>query len=180
MGQSQRCIRSVHDDRWRICQSTRAQPAAARVHRAIPEWGHPLALYVLSALVLIGPFGTWVALHLGGHLVKVAVVGYHSGSPAWTLLVLVVAAVIWTTASAVTHSRESRIVVATVFAALTVVTGTSIVQYGLFDGGQSPATFTIGWGMWLCFISSLLGTAIAIMWVRGSRPRSQLGLEPSP
>lgn len=150
----------------------------ARFGRSLPPWSYPRAVYGLLALVIVGPFGTWLTLHFGGHPVKVAVAGYHSGSPAWPLLGLVIAAVIATTASVALRHSEWPLVVAALFAALTIVIGTSIVQYGLFDVGLSPESFTIGWGQWLCFASSLLGTAIATAWVRSRRRSREFGGSP--
>jgi hypothetical protein len=137
-----------------------------------PLWerGYPAALYLLCLLLIVSPLGTWVILDFGPHYSRTFTFDYRSGSPGWQFLLLSVAILISVTAAHVTHTREPRVIAATVWMATTIVAGTSIVQYALFSAGAGSGSWTIGWGLWLCFASSLVGTVVGVGWAKSHRP----------
>ena len=138
-----------------------------RVGLAPPDLGYAAVLYLLCLLIVVSPFGTWITPGFG-HQSHGCSFGYRSNSPGWQYLLLTCALLVAITLALLTHDRYSRVVAASLFGASTIVSGTAIVQYAFFSPGASPDSWTIGWGLWLCSASSLVGTVIAVLWARRS------------
>jgi len=137
------------------------------------DWIYPAALIILCLLVIVSPLGTWITLGFG-HQSHAYTFNYRSGSPGWQYLLLSVATLISITVGLLTHRRDARVIAATIMGAATIAAGTAVVQYMFFSAGAAPESWTIGWGLWLCLASSLVGTVIAVLWVRKSPPETQL------
>jgi len=130
-----------------------------------PDLRYPAALYLLCLLIVVSPFGTWITLGFG-HQSHSYTFDYRRNSPGWEYLILTVATLISITTALLTHDRHPRVIAASLLGASTIVSGTAIVQYAFFSAGAAPSTWTIGWGLWLCFASSLVGTVTAALWAR--------------
>ena len=133
---------------------------------------YPAALVILCLLVIVSPLGTWITLGFG-HQSHAYTFNYRSGSPGWQYLLLSVATLISIAVGLLAHRRDARVIAATFLGAATIAAGTVVVQYKFFPAGAAPGTWTIGWGLWLCLASSIVGTVIAVLWVRRSPPQTQ-------
>jgi hypothetical protein len=130
-----------------------------------PDLRYPAALYLLCLLIVVSPFGTWITLGFG-HQSHSYTFDYRSSSPGWEYLLLAFATLMSITTALLTHDRYPRVIAASLLGASAIAAGTAIVQYAFFSAGAAPSTWTFGWGLWLCFASSLVGTVIAALWAR--------------
>ena len=130
----------------------------------------PLALSC-ALLLGVGSFGTWSSSHLNPLPAHWSVsVSLHSmrGIEHWegvgwmTLLLAVVVA--FALVFGITRGSSAvSVIIASLFGAALIISGVWILGYLVWF--SPPAfTYSIGWGLWLCFCASLAGLALGSAW----------------
>ena len=129
-----------------------------------------IPLICLMLLVAVGSFGTWL-IERTQHLKEAVTTGgmEHWRGPGWISLVLAIAAIVVLLSDLKGLRGWAPVTATTLMGALIVVTGYFAVEFALWFEAGPNATFSVGWGLWLCLSSSILGVVVGTLWVRRLR-----------
>jgi len=134
-------------------------------------------LVAISALVGVGSFGTWSVLQprrvatysdLNLHLPFSQGIESWRG-PGWMTLALAAISVLFVLLAVARSRSEARVVAVSLLAAAFVVATYNVIDIRYSYGGSSGLSFLVGWGLWLCFSSAILGVTMGIFWIRRAR-----------
>jgi hypothetical protein len=119
----------------------------------------------------VGSFGSWadrISVHLPPDVVSTGT-GYRGivdwEGPGWLTLGLAVTVLAALAVSRARPTGSARVVAATLFGAEALTSIYNAVALSLWYQFRY-LSYSIGWGLWLCLTCSVLGLALATLWVR--------------
>lgn len=134
-------------------------------------------LAAAAVLVGIGSFGTWSVLQPRrvATYIYTYVPPVHRGiqswqGPGWVTLALAFFSAIFVLLAVAKSMSEARVVAVALLAAVVVVAAYNVIAVLYwFGSGSVGISFSVGWGLWLCFSSAILGASIGSLWIRQVR-----------
>jgi len=131
----------------------------------------------MSVLVGIGSFGTWSVLQprrvatytFNLHHLPVSQGIVNWQGPGWITLGLAFLSAVFVLRAVGIPKSDARVVAVSLMAAVCVVTAYTVIDTVFSYGGSTDLNFSVGWGLWLCFSSAVIGVTIGTFRVRRAR-----------
>jgi hypothetical protein len=133
----------------------------------------------IAILVGIGSFGTWSVLQprrVASYAAPIYTTPDIWGiqrwrGPGWMTLALAILSLVFVLFAVARSTTEGRVIAVAFLAAVIVVTTYNLIDILFWYPSGTGISFTVGWGLWLCFSSAVVGVAMGTLWIHRVRTR---------